>query len=94
MAIPFLDLSVQSSRIQSAVEPKIFALLASGQYVRGPAVIACVRELAQLVGSSSAFTVSNGTIALVMALQAIEMGPDMPQADVKKAILAVQEVVQ
>jgi len=75
MSIPYLDLTQQFKRIQKTVEPKILSVLASGQYILGPEVSECEKDLAQFVGSKHALTVSNGTIALQMALQAIDVKP-------------------
>lgn len=73
--IPYLDLTPTYKRIQKVVEPEILNILASGQYILGPHVESCEASLAQFVGSKHALTVSNGTIALMMALQAIDVQP-------------------
>lgn len=75
MAIPYLDLAIQYKKIQKELEPKLLKLLASGQYILGPDVVACEKALAQFVGSQNALTVSNGTIALSMALMVIGVEP-------------------
>lgn len=73
--IPFLDLKKQYALIQSEVEPKIIEILRSGNYILGTEVEACEKELAKYTGSPHALAVSNGTIALQMALQALDVGP-------------------
>lgn len=73
--IPYLDLSPVYKKIQKVVEPEILNILSSGQYVLGKHVEACEADLAQFVGSKHALAVSNGTIALMMALQAIDIKP-------------------
>jgi UDP-2-acetamido-2-deoxy-ribo-hexuluronate aminotransferase len=75
MAIPYFDLTAQYKRMQQTLEPKILSVLASGQYILGPEVTACEKELAEFTGSPYAYTVSNGTIALIMALQALNIKP-------------------
>ncbi len=75
MSIPYLDLTQQYKRIQKVIEPKILSVLASGQYILGPEVTELEKELAQFTGSKYALAVSNGTIALQMALQAIDLKP-------------------
>lgn len=73
--IPYLDLKSQYQKIKSEVEPQILNILASGNYILGPEVEACEKDLANYVGVEKALTVSNGTIALQMALQALDVGP-------------------
>lgn len=73
--IPYLDLAPSYKKIQKAVEPEILNVLASGQYILGKHVETCEADLAQFVGSKHALAVSNGTIALMMALQAIDVQP-------------------
>lgn len=73
--IPYLDLSPSYKKIQKIVEPEILNILSSGQYVLGKHVETCEADLAQFVGSKHALAVSNGTIALMMALQAIDVQP-------------------
>lgn len=73
--IPYLDLSPSYKKIQKVVEPEILNILASGQYILGKHVETCEADLAQFVGSKHALAVSNGTIALMMALQAIDVQP-------------------
>lgn len=73
--IPYLDLSPSYKKIQKAVEPEILNVLQSGQYILGKHVETCEADLAQFVGSKHALAVSNGTIALMMALQAIDIQP-------------------
>ncbi len=73
--IPYLDLSPSYKRIQKIVEPEILNILSSGQYILGKHVETCEADLAQFVGSKHALAVSNGTIALMMALQAIDVQP-------------------
>jgi UDP-2-acetamido-2-deoxy-ribo-hexuluronate aminotransferase len=73
--IPYLDLTQSYKRIQKVAEPEILNILSSGQYILGKPVEECEASLAQFVGSKHALAVSNGTIALMMALQAIDVGP-------------------
>lgn len=73
--IPYLDLSPSYKKIQKVVEPEILNILSSGQYILGKHVETCEADLAQFVGSKHALAVSNGTIALMMALQAIDIRP-------------------
>lgn len=93
MPIPYLDLTQQYKKIQKTVEPKILHLLASGQYILGPEVVECEKELARFVGSSHALTVSNGTIALMMALQALDVKPGDEVITTSFSFFATAEVI-
>jgi UDP-2-acetamido-2-deoxy-ribo-hexuluronate aminotransferase len=75
MAIPYLDLAIQYKKIQAKIEPKVLQILASGQYVLGPEVVACEKALAEFTGVPFASAVSNGTVALLNALLAIGVKP-------------------
>lgn len=74
MAVPFLNLRPLYERIQPEVEPKILEILSSGQYVMGPHLQSCEKALANYVKAPHAFAVSNGTIALQIALMAAGVG--------------------
>ncbi len=75
MAIPYLDLAIQYKKIQKTIEPQILQIMASGQYVLGPEVVACEKALAEYTGVPFASAVSNGTVALLNALLAIGVKP-------------------
>lgn len=75
MAIPFLDLTPQYRRIQKQVEPRILNILSSGQYIMGPEVETCEKALSEYTQAKHALAVSNGTVALMMALLAVDVGP-------------------
>jgi len=93
MSIPYLDLTAQYKKIQAKVEPKILSILASGQYILGPEVSECEKELAQFTGSKHALAVSNGTIALMMALQALDIQPGDEVITTSFSFFATAEVI-
>lgn len=75
MSLPYLNLSPLYQRIQADVEPKILEILSSGQYIMSPHVSSCEEALAKYTGADHAYAVSNGTIALQIALMAAGVGP-------------------
>ena len=93
MAIPYLDLTAQYKKIQAQVEPRILKILASGQYVMGPEPVACEKSLADFVGSKFAYTVSNGTIALSIALMSIDLKPGDEVITTSFSFFATAEVI-
>jgi UDP-2-acetamido-2-deoxy-ribo-hexuluronate aminotransferase len=93
MAIPYLDLAVQYKKIQSKIEPKVLEILASGQYVLGPEVVACEKELSQFTGATFSSAVSNGTVALLNALLAVGVGPGDEVITTGFSFFATAEVI-
>ncbi|HET6333089.1 MAG TPA: DegT/DnrJ/EryC1/StrS family aminotransferase [Polyangiales bacterium] len=73
--IPLLDLNAQSAAISGELRAAFERVLASGQFILGPELDAFEREIASYLGAPSAFGVSSGTDALVLALMALEVGP-------------------
>lgn len=56
-------------------ERLVFAVLRSGQLAQGPMVARLEREFAAMCGVRHAIAVSNGTVALVAALQTARLQP-------------------
>ena len=71
----FIDLNKQYHLIKSTVNKNIQAVLDHGQYIMGPEVGELERRLAKLVGVRHCVTISNGTMALLVALLALRVGP-------------------
>lgn len=75
MKIPYLDLAFQYRAIAPSLEGSLEELLASGSYVLGKNVEAFESEFADFVGVEHAVGVANGTDAVRLALQALDIGP-------------------
>lgn len=73
--IPPLDPTRQYQAIKSEIDAAVLELLASGQYVLGPAVEQFEGAAAQVLGVRHAIGVANGTDALLLALRAHDIGP-------------------
>ena len=73
--IPILDLAAEYAEVGPAMEAAVLRVLRSGQYVLGPETAAFEEEMAALVGTRFAIGVGSGTEALVLALQALRVGP-------------------
>lgn len=58
-----------------AAEPLVVEVLRSGVLAQGPMVRRFEKEFAPVAGANHAVAVSNGTIALVLALQALDLEP-------------------
>jgi len=75
MSIPFIDLKTQYQRIEADVNARIKKVLEHGQYILGPEVGELEAKLADYVGSKHCIGVSSGTMALHIALMALDIGP-------------------
>ena len=75
MAVPLFDLTRQYATLRAAIEPAVCDLLASGNYVLGPAVDEFETAAATYLRCSHAVGVANGTDALMIALRALDLQP-------------------
>ena len=75
MAVPLFDLTRQYATLRAEIEPAVCDLLASGNYVLGPAVESFEAQAAAQLQSAHAVGVANGTDALLIALRAIDLHP-------------------
>src|SRR5271163_3427974 len=72
--IPFLDLKAQQARIGPALQARLDAVLAHGQYILGPEVAELEAKLASYCGAAHCVAVSSGTDALQIAMMAEGIG--------------------
>ena len=75
MSIPLLDLKAQYSQIKDELEAVVLDVLRNTQYILGPKVAEFEKSLAEYCGTQYAVGVANGTDALVLALDAVGVGP-------------------
>jgi dTDP-4-amino-4,6-dideoxygalactose transaminase len=74
-AVPLCDLQTQFRELQPQIERALNRVLASGQVILGPEVAALEEEIAHYCGTGHAVGCASGTDALLLALQALEIGP-------------------
>jgi dTDP-3-amino-3,4,6-trideoxy-alpha-D-glucose transaminase len=72
--VPFLDLKAQYGSIKPEVSAAIDAVLSSAQYVGGEAVDRFEKAFSAYTGARYTVAVSNGTVALELALRATGIG--------------------
>src|ERR1041384_343449 len=75
MAIPHVDVRAQYAPLIPELQEAFARALESGRFIFGPEVEAFEREAAEYLGVRSTVGVANGTDALVLALDALEIGP-------------------
>ncbi|MDD4931891.1 MAG: DegT/DnrJ/EryC1/StrS family aminotransferase [Methylacidiphilaceae bacterium] len=75
MRIPLLDFGRIAPEEKGRLEAAFRRVLESGQFILGEEVAAFERECADFLGVAHAIGVSSGTDALLLSLQALEIGP-------------------
>ena len=72
---PLIDVKAQYERLIPQIQERIAEVLDSGVFILGPNVQAFEREAASYLGVPRTVGVANGTDALVLALDALGVGP-------------------
>jgi len=75
MGIPHVDVKAQYEPLIPELEAAFSRTLASGRFIFGPEVESFEREAAEYLGVDATVGVANGTDAIVIALDAMEIGP-------------------
>ena len=75
MKVPMLDLVAEHAPYRAELQSAFDRVLDSGRFVLGPEVEAFEREIGAWIGVSHAVGLSNGSDALLLALQAVGVGP-------------------
>ena len=75
MKVPMLDLVAEHAPYRAELMGAFERVLDSGRYVLGPEVEAFEKEVGRWIGVPHAIGVSNGSDALLLALQAVGVGP-------------------
>jgi len=75
MKVPMLDLVAEHAPYRAELQSAFDRVLNSGRFVLGPEVEAFEREIGAWIGTPHAIGVSNGSDALLLALQAVGVGP-------------------
>jgi len=91
--IPFLDLTPEFEALQAEWMAAIRRAGASGAFILGPEVHAFEHELAAYIGAPHAVSVANGTDALILALEALDVGPGDEVITTPYSFFATAEVI-
>ncbi len=73
--VPLCDLQTQYQELRPQIEEAVLRVLASGQVILGPDVVALEEEVAAYCGAGHAIGCGSGTDALLLALHALNIGP-------------------
>lgn len=74
-AVPFLDLKGQYAELRDELLQAVRRVMDSGRYILGPEGEAFEREFAAAQGAPACLGLSSGTDALMLALEAVGVGP-------------------
>jgi dTDP-4-amino-4,6-dideoxygalactose transaminase len=75
LKIPIFSLKKQHVSLNKRLEEAFRRVVGSGAFILGPEVEAWEKEFAEFLGTQNAVGVSNGSDALLLALQALGVGP-------------------
>jgi dTDP-3-amino-3,4,6-trideoxy-alpha-D-glucose transaminase len=73
--IPLVDVRAQYAPLVPRLKAAFAEVLESGRFILGPNVVEFEREAAEYLGVPQTIGVANGTDALVLVLDALEIGP-------------------
>jgi dTDP-4-amino-4,6-dideoxygalactose transaminase len=73
--IPLVDVQAQYAPVRAELEARFRDVLESGAFIRGPHYWAFQDEAAAYLGVTETVGVANGTDAIVLVLDALEIGP-------------------
>lgn len=91
--IPFIDLKTQYKELKSDIDARLFKVLEHGQFIMGPEVKECEQALKDFTGSRYAFTCSNGSDALQVALMALGLEPGDEVITTSFSFIATAEMI-
>lgn len=74
VVVPLLDLKAQYATIRDEVEPVVREVIESQYFIGGPSIERLEREIAAYCSCSHAIGCANGSDAILLALQALEIG--------------------
>lgn len=93
MDIPLVDLKRQYKDLHAETHAALDSVLDSMRLFLGPNVAAFEREYADYVGSANCIGVSDGTMALYLALRACDVGPGDEVITVSHTFFATVEAI-
>jgi dTDP-4-amino-4,6-dideoxygalactose transaminase len=75
MPVPLMDIAAQYGPLRSEIDAAIAGVLDSGRFILGPEGRALEATVSERLGGRPCAGVANGTDALVIALNALDIGP-------------------
>ena len=75
VTVPLLDLKAQYATIRAEIEPAVLAVMESQYFIGGPKIDELEKEVAAYCQAKHAIGCANGSDAILLALQALDIGP-------------------
>jgi len=75
VTVPLLDLKAQYATLRAEIEPVVKSVLESAAYIMGPDCALLEKEIAEYCKTKHAAGCANGSDAILLALQALGVGP-------------------
>jgi dTDP-4-amino-4,6-dideoxygalactose transaminase len=94
MAVPLVDLRAQYVSIRDEIDAAIRRVLENTAFVLGPEVAAFESEFSEFCDVAECVACANGTDAIVLALQALGIGPGDEVITVPHTFIATAEAVE
>jgi dTDP-4-amino-4,6-dideoxygalactose transaminase len=91
--IPPLDLGRQYQALQTEINTAVLSVLASSQYIGGPAVAQFEQNFAKYIETPFCISCNSGTDALYLALRAFDIGPGDEVITSPFSFIATAEVI-
>lgn len=91
--IPFMNLPAQYAKIKPEIQQAINGVLDSAGFIMGPEVQLFEQEFASFCQANYCVGVSNGTDALILALEALGVGPGDLVITVPNTFIATTEAI-
>jgi len=91
--IPFMNLPAQYAKIKPEIQKAINGVLDSAGFIMGPEVQLFEQEFASFCQAGYCVGVSNGTDALILALEAVGIGPGDLVVTVPNTFIATTEAI-
>jgi dTDP-4-amino-4,6-dideoxygalactose transaminase len=93
MQIPLVDLRAQYRDLRDAIDAAIASVVHSARFIKGPAVGEFEQAFAEYCEAAHAIGVANGTDALRLVLEAMQLGPDDEVLTVPTTFIATTEAI-
>lgn len=74
ISVPFVDLRAQFRALRDEIVPRVTRVMEDASFILGPDVTRFEEDFARYVGTRHCVGVESGTAALVLSLQALEIG--------------------
>lgn len=93
MEVPFVDLKVQLQTIRPEIDAALARVLDRAQFVSGVEVAEFEKDFAEFCAAKQAVAVNSGTMALYLALRALDIGPGDEVITVANSFFATAQAV-